>query len=336
MLSELKKLSSFKVLIYLLIIAASIYLLEIASAYLSFFSDILLIFVFAWILSFILEPPVELIEKVFRIPKIISTLLVFTLIGVSIVLVVALFLPAIVYQFHALSGLLPEIVSKTPPIFKKGISDFVSSISSISDYTSIIPPIAQFFFNLITIFILAFYLIVEKETIAREIYQLTPKSWHKNINFVQKVIDQTFASFLRVQLLYGVIGGITTWLVLTAFQIKLAISTSIIAGVLTAVPVIGPIIGVFPPAIVAFIENPPSALLIIAILLIVQQVIFNVLGAKIISKAFKINPVIVVVVLLIGFKVAGAIGALFAVPLVSIAIVVGHEFHNYYLEDKEN
>ncbi|KKQ00403.1 MAG: hypothetical protein US07_C0013G0018 [Candidatus Levybacteria bacterium GW2011_GWB1_36_18] len=310
MLSELKKLSSFKVLIYLLIIAVSIYLLEIASAYLSFFSDILLIFVFAWILSFILEPPVELIEKVFRIPKIISTLLVFTLIGVSIVLVVALFLPAIVYQFHALSGLLPEIVSKTPPIFKKGISDFVSSISSISDYTSIIPPIAQF--------------------------QLTPKSWHKNINFVQKVIDQTFASFLRVQLLYGVIGGITTWLVLTAFQIKLAISTSIIAGVLTAVPVIGPIIGVFPPAIVAFIENPPSALLIIAILLIVQQVIFNVLGAKIISKAFKINPVIVVVVLLIGFKVAGVIGGLFAVPLVSIAIVVGHEFHNYYLEDKEN
>jgi len=44
----------------------------------------------------------------------------------------------------------------------------------------------------------------------------------------------------------------------------------------------------------------------------------------------------VVVVLLIGFKVAGAIGALFAVPLVSIAIVVGHEFHNYYLEVKEN
>lgn len=335
MIDEFKKLTSFRILTALLTIAVGIYLLEIASKYISEFSDVLLIFVFAWILSFILEPPAEIIGKVFRIPKVISTLLVFFLLGAFVVLTVVLFLPAIVSQFHTLSQLLPEVVSKLPPTLRKSLSGFVLSINSISDYSYIIPPIAQFFFNLITVFILSFYLIIEKRTIAQEIFHLSPRSWHKNINFVLKVIDQTFASFLRIQLLWGIVGGLTTWIVLSFFHIKLAASTSIIAGVLSAAPVIGPIIGVIPPAIVAFIENPASALLIIAILLIIQQIIFNVLGAKIVGIAFKINPVVVMLSLLIGFKVAGAIGGIFAVPFISIAFVIGREFHNYYLQDKK-
>lgn len=334
MLDELKKLTSLRVLIYLLIIAVLINIFEVASKYLQEFSDILLIFILAWILSFVLDPVVELISKIARVPKAVSTLFVFFIIVIIAVFSVVLVIPTVVFQFHSLAVILPEFVKSSPPLVQKAVDSSIKSLNSVTDYTYLIPPVANFIFNLVTVLILSFYLIIEKESINREILHLTPKSWHKNINFVQRVIDQTFSSFLRVQLIWGIIGGVTTWVVMTIFGVGYASSTSVLAGLLIAIPMIGPVIGIIPPAVIALVSNPSSALLVIAVLLIVQQIIFNLLGTKIISHEFKINPVIVMISLLIGLKIAGAIGGIFAVPIASIALIIGREFHNYFLENK--
>ncbi|MBI2420682.1 MAG: AI-2E family transporter, partial [Candidatus Levybacteria bacterium] len=67
-----------------------------------------------------------------------------------------------------------------------------------------------------------------------------------------------------------------------------------------------------------------------------QQITFNFLGAKIMGNAFKISPIIVLFSLLIGLKIAGGVGGIFAVPIVSITIVIGREFYNYYLKHEKN
>ena len=146
----------------------------------------------------------------------------------------------------------------------------------------------------------------------------------------------SFASFVRIQVLWGVIGGIVTYIVMTIFGVPFAASTSLLAGILTAVPMIGPIIGVIPPLLVTIAEKPDQAIIIFLAIFLTQQFIFNVLGPKLIGKAFNVNPIIVILSLLIGIKVAGFLGAILAIPVISIILVAGQELYVYYFKEREN
>ena len=243
----------------------------------------------------------------------------------------AIFIPDIISQFNALEKVVPQFLSNSPPQIQKAVDNF---IGSINNFGNLIPSVTQFIVNLVTVLILSFYLVIDKQNINRRIFALSPKKYHDSIRFVQKIVDQSFASFVRIQALWGVIGGIITWIVLTIFGVNFAASTSIMAGILTAVPVIGPIIGVIPPLFVALIDKPNEALIIFLIIFIIQQFIFNVFGPKLIGKAFNINPIVVILSLLIGIKIAGATGAVFAIPVISIVLIVSREFYKDYKEDE--
>lgn len=332
MLDDLKKeLSSIKLLTTLATIAVLIYLLQFLFTFLRDFSDIILILVFGWLVSFILEPFVDLFTKYLKIPKAISTVIVFVLSAILIILTFALFIPDILSQFKALEKVVPQFLDSSPPQVQKSVEN---TFNSLNNYGSLIPSVTQFIINLVTILILSFYLVIDKDNINKRVFAITPKKYHDMLRFVQRVIDQSFASFVRIQILWGVIGGLITWIVLTVFGVNFAASTSIMAGILTAVPVIGPIIGVIPPLFVALIEKPDQAVIIFLVIFIIQQFIFNVFGPKLIGKAFNINPVIVILSLLIGIKVAGFTGAIFAIPVISIVLIIARELYKDYKEDE--
>lgn len=326
-----KELSSLKLLTILLTFAVGIYLLQFLFDFLRNFSDIILILVFGWLVSFILEPFVDIFTNYLKIPRAISTALVFILAAILLILTFAIFIPDIISQFSALEKIVPQFLQNSPPQVQLAVDNFIGSLNNISN---LIPSVTQFVINLVTILILSFYLIIDKENINKRIYSITPKKYHESIRFTQNVIDKSFASFVRIQLLWGVIGGLITWVILTIFGINFAASTSLMAGILTAVPVIGPIIGVIPPLFVALIDKPNQALIIFLTIFVIQQFIFNVFGPKLISKAFNINPVVVILSLLIGIKIAGATGAIFAIPVISILLIVAREFYKDYKEDE--
>ncbi len=334
MLDDIKKdLSSLKLLISLGTIAVGIYLFEYVVKFLRDFSDIIIIIFFGWLVSFILEPFVDIFTNYLKVPRIISTVIVYVLAAILIGLTFIVFIPDLAVQLKTLEQLLPTFKESAPPAVADGIDNFTKSIGN---YTNIVPSVTQFLVNLVTILILSFYLVIDKDNLNRRMFALTPRKYHGEIRFVQKVINQSFASFVRIQILWGVVGGIITWIVLTIFGINFAGSTSLIAGILTAVPVIGPLIGVIPPLLVALVESPDQALIIFLIIFVVQQFIFNAIGPKIIGSAFNINPVIVILSLLIGIKVAGATGAVFAIPIASIILIVGREYYNFYFKERED
>lgn len=334
MINDLKKeLTSFKLLTILGIIAISIYLLQFVLGFLRDFSDIIWIIILGWLVSFIMEPFVDFFSEKLKLPRTVSAIITFALAAVLIVLIILLFIPDIMSQFRTIDKVLPGILENTPPQLQKGVDNFLSNLNASSD---LIPSITQFLINIVSIFILSFYLVIDKDNINKKFYALTPRKFHEQIKFTQSVIDSSFASFVRIQVLWGFLGGIITWVVLTIFGVHFAASTSLLAGILTAVPMIGPIIGVIPPLLVAFVEKPDQAILIFLTIFIPQQFIFNVIGPKIMGKAFKLNPIMVIFALLIGVKIGGFLGAILAVPVISIILIVGKELYDHYLKDREN
>lgn len=331
-----KQYTSFRVLVILLIIAVSIYLFQIFWQALSAFSDILVMLILAWLLSFVLEPLVNLISKVTKLSKLISALIVYAFFGVLIAAGIFLFIPIVVLQFQSLSKVIPGFLDQYPGL----IQTWNNSITkSVDIFITLIPSLATIIIDTILMLILSFYLIVDKERINNEIYNLIPKPWHKNFKFIQTVIDTTFASFFRIQIIFGIIAGISTWIVLTVWGVDFAASVSLLAGILTIIPILGQFLGAVPPAFIVLVtrpEAPLEAVMVFAILVGIQQVAFNVIGPKLMGSAFKLHPIVVFLSIIIGFKIAGAIGAVFVVPLLAIFVIVVKQLGRYFINPPQS
>lgn len=332
MLDEIRKnYSLVRILIILLIIAVGSYVLSLGWVLLSKFLDLFIVLLSAWLLMFILEPAVEKIQNLLKVSKLVATTLTYSLISILLVIISISYVPLVTSQILTLTNILPEYLKTAPPI----LMNFDKSLTNqIGNSVILIPSIAQFLFYAFMALILSFYFIVDKEKINTEFFNLVPKKWHYMIHFTQKVINDTFISFLRVQLFFAISSGILTWIVLRAFNIDFAASIAFISGTLAFIPLIGPLLALFPPFLVALIVDPVKALIIVGILLVTQQITFNIIGPKLLGKAFRLHPAIILISFLVGLQFAGTLGAFFAIPILGIGAVMIRRFGHYFLHEK--
>jgi len=332
MLDEVKKnFLSAKILISLLIIAVSIYLFQILWQILGNFSDIFVILLCAWLVSFILAPFVNALKVTMRIPKLIAACIVYTVFFIFIAVIVYTFIPTVYDQIQQLITILPRYVNNAPLYMRNSLG---TASTYLDNSLPILSSLATLLFNIFLVLIISFYFVIDNERINTEFYHLIPEKWHKDAQFIQHVIDDTFASFIRVQLLFGVLAGIATWIILRIMHVDFAASTALLSGILAVVPMVGPFLTIIPPLLLPLLTNTTQALIIFLALLATNQIIFNIIGPKLLSKTFKIHPVIVLLSFLVGYKIAGNAGAIFAVPVLGILVIVFHQLSHHFIGEK--
>lgn len=182
--------------------------------------------------------------------------------------------------------------------------------------------------------IASFYFVVDKDRINREIFFLIPKKYHEHGHYVQELIDNTFGSFIRVQIIFGIIAGLATWIIMSIFGVGFAASTSLVSGILTIVPIVGGLLALIPPVAIAFLVDPWKALFVLISLVVMQQIIFNIVFPRVVGKALKLHPVIVIFSFFVGYKIGGSFGVIFAVPIIAIVLVILHRLSHHFLEEK--
>ena len=333
MFSELKKeVTLVKTLIILLIAAVSMHLLGIFWQFFNDFSDIIILVVISWLLSFVLEPVVEWISSMLHVSKKMATTITYVLILVGLIAIVFSFIPLVSRQIQTLSKILPAFLATAPAFMQKWGDTFTAGLNNL---IYIAPSIAQFVVLMIVMLVISFYFIIDKDRINREFFYLTPKTWHEKMRFIQNVIETTFASFLRIQLIIGLLTGLATWIVLEILHVNFAAAIALLSGILGFLPLIGPILAIIPPLFVTFIIDPWLALIAFLILVIIQQLIFNIFVPRAFGQAFKMHPVIILVSSLVGFRLAGAMGAIFAIPILGIAAVVLRDISHHFIRKEE-
>lgn len=334
MLNELRKnYSLLKILIILMIIAVGSYVLTIGWSIISNFLDLFVILLSAWLLSFIFLPIVDSIQKTFKLSKLISTTITYILISILMIAIIFLYIPLVSFQIAILLNIIPVYLASAP----KSIVDAVNSLSAQFGSTiTLIPSAAQFLFSTVIAFILSFYFIVDREKINKEFFNLVPKSWHNILQYIEKVVNDIFASFLRIQLFFAITTALLTWIILKILNIDFAASIAFLAGIFAFIPLLGPILAIIPPILVALLVDPIKAVIIGIFLLFTQQVVFNVIGPKLLGKAFKLHPAIILISFIVGLKFAGGIGAVFAIPVLGISAVMIRTFGHYFLKVKDD
>jgi predicted PurR-regulated permease PerM len=101
---------------------------------------------------------------------------------------------------------------------------------------------------------------------------------------------------------------------------------ALLAGLLEIIPYLGPIISAIPAIFFAGIQSPALMAAVVVLYIIVQKTEGYVLVPKIMERTIGTSPLVILVALLVGFKVAGILGLLLAVPLVGAVTVVLNEF----------
>jgi predicted PurR-regulated permease PerM len=138
---------------------------------------------------------------------------------------------------------------------------------------------------------------------------------------VRRAGDRAFrdlTAYVRTTMLVALIDavGIGIGLWLTGVPLVLPLSALVFFGAF--VPVVGAFVTGLVAVLVALVSQGLVVALIVAgVVVAVQQLEGNVLEPVLMSKSVKVHPVAVVVAVAVGVELAGVVGALFAVPLLT-------------------
>lgn len=326
-ISDFKKFPEFRLLIIALLAIALIYLFGLVWGVVAHFSDLLLLVFLSWLLSFLLEPLIARLTR-FSFSRAVSSLLVYA--GLVLLFLAAglLLIPRLTNQLALLTVALPEYLANSPAWMAR-FQEALTSVIGLS--ANLITMAISLVSSTLIVMILSFYFSLDRRQISQEILSLMPKAYRDEALFVSGVINHSFAQFFRVQVIFGVIAGLFTWLVMLALGIQYAAVAAFLAGLLAMIPLVGPLLSLIPPVVLGFLQEPTRGLAIFIVLSIFQAIQYNVFGPKLFGSAFKIHPIIVFLSFFVGFKLAGIWGSFFAVPVISILAIMGKELWKHWL-----
>jgi predicted PurR-regulated permease PerM len=294
---------------------------------------ILLIVFASFIIMSSLYPLVDFLRK-YRIPVVISAAVAYVVLVGLIVLLIIPILPLFLSQVQELLNTLPKYLSNLSTslgfeISKEEISSTViQSIGSIGQRA--LAATGQVFggiFSIITMIIISFYMLLDRERLEKSLSNLFPARYSNKASKTISQIEEKLGYWLRGQVVLSFSVGLLTWVALTLLGIPFALPLAILAGFLEIVPTLGPILAAIPAIIVGLSISPFAVGSIIVAYILIQLAENNLLVPLIMQKAVGLNPIIVILVILIGASLFGLIGALLAVPFVSALILVLKAFN---------
>lgn len=290
--------------------------------------EIILAFFVALLIMAILNPTVTSLSK-FKVPRAISALIAyilgFALVGVAVAGIV----PPLIEQTTGFINNLPYFLQNLAlsSVFgEQIIGEVLSQIGAIPGQ------VAKFsvsvFSNVLgvfTVLIFAFYLLLTRDRLDDQLgFFFGDKK--KEIGKIIDLLEKKLGGWARGQLALMFLVGASTYIGLRLLSIPFSLPLAILAGLLEVVPYIGPIISAIPAVIIGFGIAPIMGLATAALYFLIQQVENYVFVPKVMEKSVGLSPIIILLALAIGFKIAGIAGILISIPVVITIQVLSKEY----------
>src|SRR5438270_653119 len=140
---------------------------------------------------------------------------------------------------------------------------------------------------------------------------------------VEDTLSTVLGGYIRGQLtmalIIGVSAGVGSWLLGVQYPIVIGV----LAFLFELVPMVGPILAALPAVLISAFQPFPLMLEVVGFFIAIQFVENNILAPRISAGAVGLHPIAAILGLVAGFEAAGVVGALFALPALSAASVIG-------------
>jgi predicted PurR-regulated permease PerM len=201
-----------------------------------------------------------------------------------------------------------------------------SSGSIVSFSQSLLGKVITISFDLVLVLVLSVYLLVYGKEIGRLVRQVMPAGDGSAEDDYPLLVQRAVFGYVRGQLLFSLImgasAGVALWIIgvigIFPAGAHYAVFFGAFYGLMELVPYVGPILGAAPPVLVALFNDPISALWVALLFVALQQLEGHVVAPQVFRISLRINPILIILSLLIGFQIYGIAGALVALPSAAV------------------
>ena len=181
-------------------------------------------------------------------------------------------------------------------------------------------------FSVITVLVFTFYMLVGYSGMKDQIPGLLGQDNGRKIVGIITAIEERLGKWSRGQLLLMLAVALGNYLGYLLLKIPFALPLAVITGIFEIVPILGPIVSAVPAVLIGFGISPLVGIGAAAVAFIVNQLENYILVPKIMQKSTGVSPLLILISVAVGAKLAGAMGVVIAVPFVITIQVILKEF----------
>ena len=201
-----------------------------------------------------------------------------------------------------------------------------SSGSILSFSRDVLGQLVTISVDLILTFVLSVYMLVYARQIGALARRVMPAGDGTPSDDYPLMVQHAVSGYVRGQLLFSLIMGSSAGIVLEVMGLlgifrdgaHYAVFFGLFYGLMELIPYIGPILGAVPPLAVALATQPIAALWLLAVFVALQQLEGHLIAPQVFRISLRINPILVILALLLGYQAYGVPGALLALPVATV------------------
>jgi predicted PurR-regulated permease PerM len=245
--------------------------------------------------------------------------------------------PVVDPALETLTGVVPEAMI---PSIEQIYSSIPSALELATGFAStlvstLLWAVLAFSFTLLY----AIYISLDLPKFGNTFWELVPDPYRVEYRQLWNLIRKAWTAFFRGQLILGLVVGTVVAVGNTALGVPAALLLGILAGLLEALPNIGPILAAVPAILLALLQgssvlpvsNLVFALIVALFYIFVQQVENNIIVPRLIGQALDLPPVLVMAGVVVGASVGGILGAFMAAPIIATGRILAQYNYNKIL-----
>ncbi len=323
--------------IFALILVALIYFLR----------DLVLVVLTSVVIASAVEP-LAVWGKRYKIPRTLTVICVYVLIAGAILGLLIVFMPPVVTEFLNFAEDLPAKLSSFDftSLLPGNLGDIPADSNFFSEFSfeNLAESIQKFFGGLsqgffgavstifggalsfVLILVLSFYLSVQEKGIENFIRVVTPINKEAYLVSLWRRSQAKIGKWIQGQFILALIIGILVYLGLRIFtDVEYVLLLAVLAGLFEIIPVFGPIIAAVPALILGFAISPGTGLVVFLIYVIIQQFENHLIYPLVVTKIVGVPPLLVILALVVGAKLAGFLGIILSVPAAAVLVEILHD-----------
>jgi predicted PurR-regulated permease PerM len=331
------------------IVSATLTLVFVALSFLllyRFYQVIFILFI-AIVIGTVIRPAVAWLHRR-GIPRITGVILVYLLLLVLLISFVLLLFPLIVDQVATitaalpgyyqslrewmvnypnpwivrLSAYLPEAVTGLEPIQQTG-QEMLASAGQALGYVGLA---AKVIFMVTAFLLLAFHLTLDGPRIIQSMLHRIPTNQRENIGELIAAMETKVGFYLAGQGVLCLVIGLMALVAYLLIGLPNALVLALVAGVMEAVPMVGPLLGAIPASVIALSIAPSKLIWVIIATVVIQQLENSLLVPRVMRKAVGVNPFVSLLAFFAFSSLLGLPGALMAIPMAAIIQILLDRF----------
>jgi predicted PurR-regulated permease PerM len=323
-----EQLNNAKLICYLLLFALAWAITQV----LQYFETVLVIFIFAAILAFLLNYPVRWISRFMPhwaavMVVFLSSLLILSGLIATLGLTIISQMQQLLEQGPQLLNFALERLESLQTLLTRW--DFEVDFSAIEaqlrrqalstlglGFTAL-QNIFLSLVDLVLIAVVAFFMLLDGKRLWNFIVRVFPRHLRQDVTVA---IQKNFLGFFWGRLLLSIFFGISTFLVFIILGVPYALTMAAVAGVFDLIPGIGATLGISLICLIILPQGILTSLKVLVGCILLQQVEENLLMPRIMQGSINMNPVVMFFALLVGARVAGLVGVFLSIPIAGVLI----------------